>query len=286
MHVATTQYQFEILPSLNDAASKLEDLCKKAYNQKAQLLLLPEYAGMEFVWPFGKTFKENIDQFQKEGLEFYQSTLKVLANKYQLILVAGSLPIFDGAFYNRCYVASPKGDLFWQDKIRLTPLEGILGWLKGGNMLKLFTTDFGVFTICICYDSEFPELTSQAVFNGADLLLIPSYPESHHGANRVQVAARCRAMENQCFTVNAIALGKVVCDEFDKTAIGQAGVYTPIDKGFPADGILAMGKKSKHQMLTTDLDFKKQQMARLQGQVRNFADRQHPLPISIEQVVL
>lgn len=286
MRIATTQHHFEILPSLDDAAVKLEKICQSACDQNVQLLLLPEYAGMEFVWPLGKTFKENVDMFQNEGLEFYQNTLKILAHKYQLILAAGSLPVLDGEFYNRCYVVTPKGDLFWQDKVHLTPLEKKLSWLKSGSTLKLFTANFGSFAICICYDSEFPELATQAAFNGADLLLIPSYTESHHGANRVQIAARCRAMENQCFTANATAFGKVLCDEFDETAVGQAGVYTPIDRKFPEDGILSLGKKSECQMLIADLDFKNQQTIRLLGQVRNFADRQQHLTVNVESVIL
>lgn len=50
IRVATTQYKLEILPSIQDAAIKLEKMCEKASNQGAKLLLLPEYAGMEWIW--------------------------------------------------------------------------------------------------------------------------------------------------------------------------------------------------------------------------------------------
>lgn len=150
------------------------------------------------------------------------------AVKYQIILIAGSVPVLDGdKYYNRTYGATPSGELFWQDKIHLTPEEHSLDSMKSTDILKIFIAGFGTFAICICYDSEFPELTTQAMHSGADILLIPSYTDSLHGANRVHIAARCRAMENQCFTVNAAALGKVDCEEFDDLATGIAGILPP-----------------------------------------------------------
>ncbi|MBY0462805.1 MAG: hypothetical protein K2Q34_06460 [Alphaproteobacteria bacterium] len=287
IRVAAAQYKFEILPSIEDVAEKLEQTCRDARNGGADLLLLPEYAGMEWIWPHGKSFKENVQDFQKNGFQFYLENVAQLAIKYQLILIAGSLPVLENkAYYNRTYIANPKGELFWQDKIYLTPSELALGVLKGGDTLKLFKANFGTFAVCVCYDSEFPELVNKAIFNGVDILLIPSYTDSPHGANRVQVAARCRAMENQCFSINAVALGKVDCDEFCDLALGAAAIYTPIDIGFPEDGILANDLSSTHNLIFADLDLDAMSMTRLKGQVRNYEDRSNLKQTIIEKVEL
>lgn len=287
IRVATAQYKFEILPSIKEAAQKLEKTCQAASNGGAELLLLPEYASMEWIWLHGKSFKENVQDFQANGLQAYLASIIQLAVSNQFILIAGSLPVFhEECFYNRTYIATPKGELFWQDKIYLTPGEIDFGIIRGANTLKLFKADFGTFAVCICYDSEFPELVNQATFNGADIIMIPSYTDSAHGVSRVQVAARCRAMENQCFVINAVALGQVSCDEFTDLAMGTAAIYAPIDIGFPKDGILAIDQNQEHSLVFADLDLKKMCLVRAKGKVRNFNDRSNLKQITLEKIRL
>jgi predicted amidohydrolase len=268
MRVATTRYPLEIPRSRDQAYEKLREYCLKA--KGVNILVFPEYAGLEWAWSPGKNFYENVEFFQGSGLKDYQEALSELATAYQMIIIGGSLPVYDGHYYNRCYIAHPSGKLLFQDKIHLTPTEKALGWLKGSNVLKVFHTDFGNFSVCICYDSEFPELTSQAVFGGADVLFVPSYTDSNHGAHRVQVAARARAMENQCFTVTATCVGQVACDEFNSVATGDAGIFSPIDIGFPEDGII---EDTQDFMVFATLDIKQMTIIRSTGQVRNFCDR-------------
>ena len=236
MKIATTRYPLEIHESIDKAYRKIEEYYLKV--KGTDIVIFPEYAGLEWAWSQGKSFQENVEYFQNCNLKAYQEALVELASAYQMIIIGGSVPVYDAQYYNRCYIAQPSGKLSFQDKIHLTPSEKALGWLKGANVLKVFNTDFGSFSVCICYDSEFPELTSQEVFGEADVLFIPSYIDSNHGAYRIQVSARARAMENQCFTVTATCFGKVACDEFDGEATGNAGVFAPIDKGFPEDGII------------------------------------------------
>ena len=268
MRVATTRYPLEIHESIDKACRKIEEYCLKA--KGSDILVFPEYAGLEWVWPHGKSFQENVECFQNTGLKDYQEILVELATAYQMIIIGGSVPVYDGQYYNRCYIAQPSGRLSFQDKIHLTPPEKALGWLKGANILKIFNTDFGNFSVCICYDSEFPELTSQAAFGGADVLFIPSYTDSNHGAYRVQISARARSMENQFFAVTATCIGKVACDEFDGEATGNAGIFTPIDMGFPEDGII---EETQESIAFATLDIKHMAIIRSRGQVRNFYDR-------------
>lgn len=279
MRIATTRYPLKSHDSIDQAYEKLKVICENT--RDVDFLLLPEYAGMEWVWPYKKSFQENIEFFQTKGLELYKSALVELAKQYNMIIISGSVPVYDMQYYNRCYVAYPSGKLYWQDKICLTPSEKALGWLKGSDILKIFDSDFGKFGVCICYDSEFPELTSQSVFGGANVLFIPSYTDSIHGAQRVQIAARARAMENQCFTVTATCKGWVACDEFDGAATGEAGIFTPIDINFPENGILEETKNTP--VVMANLDIGLMLKIRSAGQVRNFQDRINLQPIQIQK---
>ncbi len=275
MHVATVKYALEIPSSVENAYKKLEKICKAT--KEADFLILPEYAGLEWVWLYKKNFYENVEIFQNSGLENYKKSLLELARNYNQIIIGGTLPVQDTQYYNRCYIAYPCGELKWQDKINLTPSEQSLGWLKCSNTINVFNSDFGDFSVCICYDSEFPELASKAVFAGANVIFIPSYTDSKHGAYRVQIAARARAMENQCFTITSTCEGKVNCDEFDGIAIGNAGIFTPVDNGFPEDGILEITENNFMASAVLDIDHLRK--IRLTGQVRNFENRINFQPI-------
>lgn len=283
MRVATTRYPLEIHDSREQASEKLDAICTQA--RGADFLVLPEYGGLEWVWPHKKSFKENVEFFQTSGLETYKSALLTLAQNNNMVIIGGSVPVHDTQYYNRCYVAYPSGKLSWQDKIYLTPSEKAVGWLKGSDTLKIFDSDFGKFGVCVCYDSEFPELTSQAIVGGgANVLFIPSYTDSAHGAQRIQIAARASAMENQCFTVTATCAGKVACDEFDGMATGDAGIFTPVDMGFPENGILEETKNVSIAVAT--LDIKLISQVRFCGQVRNFYDRTNLKPITLQKEIL
>ncbi|MEI7493413.1 MAG: nitrilase-related carbon-nitrogen hydrolase [Alphaproteobacteria bacterium] len=284
MRVATTRYPLEIHDSIDQAFERLKELCKKACN--VDFLVLPEYAGLEWVWPYKKSFQENVEFFQTSGIEAYKNALVELAKGHNMTIIGGSVPVYDTQYYNRCYVACPSGKLLWQDKIHLTPSEKALGWLNGSNTLKIFDSDFGKFGVCICYDSEFPELVSQLTFAGTDVLFIPSYTDSAHGAQRIHVAAHARAMENQCFAITATCTGKAIrgdfsCDEFDGIATGEAGIFTPIDAGFPESGILA--KTESNTLIMGDLDLELMLKVRFSGQVLNFSDRTNAQSILLEK---
>lgn len=280
MRIATTRYPLEIFASYDQAYEKLKINCMNA--KDADVILFPEYAGLEWVWGYKKSFYENVHHFQKHGLAAYKDALLELACICNITIIGGSVPVYDdGYYFNRCYIAHPTRKLLWQNKVNLTPSEKSLGWLNGGDTIKIFQSDFGSFSVCICYDSEFPEIVSHAVFNGADVVLIPSYTDSEHGAYRVQIAARARAMENQCFAVTATCTGKVDCDEFDGSATGDPGIFTPIDSGFPIDGILEKSRES--DIISANLDVSTMKRIRSEGQVHNFCDRINFKTINIEK---
>jgi predicted amidohydrolase len=54
--------------------------------------------------------------------------------------------------------------------------------------------------------------------------------------------------------------------------IGAAAIYTPVDYGFPDNGILAQGELNQAQWVYADLDLDRIAYIRDNGQVFNYRD--------------
>ncbi|HVV97719.1 MAG TPA: nitrilase-related carbon-nitrogen hydrolase, partial [Rhodanobacteraceae bacterium] len=154
--------------------------------------------------------------------------------------VAGTFLVDIGAgrYRNRAYFVSPDGKIAFQDKLTLTGFERSAGIIEPGDALKTFDTDFGRVAIDVCYDSEFPLYARAQVEAGARVILVPSCTDTEAGANRVRVGCQARALENQVYVACAVTAGEAAWSPALDVNTGTATIYTPIDRGFPPDGIL------------------------------------------------
>lgn len=273
MIIATSQYPFENLKNQNEYFQKITAHIEWVTQKGAKVVLFPEYAGMEWIWLFSGSFKNQCYQAQT-FLNDYLNFFSQLAIKYQCYIVSGSLFFqINEDFFNRSFIFSPSGAVGFQDKIHLTPSEKQLSFLKGGNEISVFQTKFGTMGIAICYDVEFPHYISHLIQSNCQLILVPSYTETKEGFYRVHIASRARAMENQCYVAHSCALGHVKCNYFDGLAQGQAGLFTPIDSDFPFDGIQAFATNEQKTWLNSEVNFTKIETVRKYGQVRNYQDQ-------------
>jgi predicted amidohydrolase len=104
---------------------------------------------------------------------------------------------------------------------------------------------------------------------GAWLILAPTCTDTAHGFSRVRIAARARAMENQCFVAVAPTVGEAPwCGALD-TNVGQAGIYGPVDRGFTASGIIAEGEMNEGGWVFAELNPASLDAVRQDGAVRN-----------------
>ena len=156
----------------------------------------------------------------------------------------------------------------------MTRFESELWQIDAGLPPSVFDTEFGRIGISICYDLEFPALPRAQVEAGAWLILAPSCTDSLAGFNRVQIAARARAMENQCFVALAPTVGSAHGIATLDENHGRAGVYGPVDRGFDDSGIVAEGEMDRQELLIVDLDSSRLDEVRANGAVRNHRD--HP----------
>jgi predicted amidohydrolase len=154
----------------------------------------------------------------------------------------------------------------------MTRFEAEQWGVEAGRDLAVFDTDLGRVAINICYDSEFPLFAREQVARGADLLLVPSCTDTLAGYHRVRIGCQARALENQCFVVQSPTVGECPWSEAVDHNTGAAAIYTPVDYGFPADGVLVQGQMNIPQWVFGEIDLTEIARIRREGQVFNYRD--------------
>jgi predicted amidohydrolase len=275
LRLGLLQYRIERLANVDALATKFERLIAEGASGGAQLLVVPEYVGMELApaltgrGPDPRAELEAICELQSVLLE----TMRDIARRYGVWLLAGALPWRENGWTRmRAAFIAPDGGVAVQEKHRNTRFEvGSLG-LDGGDWPRVFETPWGRIGVAICYDLEFPTLVRAQAEAGAWLILAPSCTDTLHGFNRVLIAARARALENQCFVAVAPTVGDAPWSATLDTNRGFAGVYGPVDEGFSADGVVAEGTLDADGWLFVDVESDRLAEARVQGAVRNLRD--------------
>jgi len=275
--IASAQYDISFFGVWSAYRNKVERWVNEAAGRDARILLFPEYASMELASLFSKDVYASLSlqlAAMQSVLDDYIDLYRTLALKHQCYIQSGTFPVHmpDNEYRNRAYLFMPNGDVDFQDKLMMTRFENEQWLIKRGNELKCFDTEFGKIAINICYDSEFPLLARQQVEAGASLILVPSCTDTLAGYHRVQIGCRARALENQCYVVQSPTVGKAPWSEAVDVNIGAAGIYTPVDRGFPDDGILAMGELNAVQWVFAEISLEACEKVRADGQVFNYRD--------------
>ncbi|MGZ4956903.1 MAG: amidohydrolase, partial [Methylobacter sp.] len=104
------------------------------------------------------------------------------------------------------------------------------------------------------------------------LILVPSCTDTLAGYHRVKIGCQARALENQCYVVQSTLVGDAPWSEAVDVNIGAAAIYTPVDRGFPDNGILAEGKLNAVQWVVAEVSLSACGTVREQGQVFNYRD--------------
>jgi predicted amidohydrolase len=115
-------------------------------------------------------------------------------------------------------------------------------------------------------------LARKQVEAGANLILVPSCTDARAGYHRVKIGCQARALENQCYVVQSPTVGNASWSEAVDVNIGAAGIYTPVDRGFPDDGILAIGELNAVQWVFAEISLDDCERVRTEGQVFNYRD--------------
>jgi predicted amidohydrolase len=202
------------------------------------------------------------------------AAMRDAAKRHHIWLQPGTLPMraADGRVINRAPLITPEGLIAFQDKRAMTRFETERWGVSQGADPNVFDTPWGRIGISICYDIEFPKHARVQVMAGAWLILTPSCTDSLAGFNRVHFSARARALENQCYVAITPTIGEAPWSAALDVNRGRAGVFGPMDRGFPADGILAEGRMDAPGWVFCTLDPSLIETVRRDGAVLNHRD--------------
>ena len=274
LKVAAAQYPIDRLDGWQAYEAKLAGWVEGAVAEGAQLLVFPEYGAMELASLFPEPVPGDllaqlpaVAALEGRVVELHRT----LARRHGVHILGASLPVEAGAerFHNRAWLYGPDGGTAYQDKIVMTRFEREDWGVSGGATLRLFDTALGRLGVCICYDVQFPLLARALVEAGAELILAPSVTETLHGYWRVRTGAQARALENQCYVVHAPVVGEAPWSPAVDVNRGAAAVYGPPDKGFPPDGVVAIGELDRPRWVHAELDLDFLAAVRTDGMVLN-----------------
>ena len=276
MKVAVAKYPIQAPADFAAFAERQAAVLGAAATQGARVAVLPEYLSLELAATFDAGTQADmhaslaaIQRHRDDWLALYAR----LAASLDMYVVAGTFLLAhgDGRYRNRCDVFTPQGAHLWQDKLQLTGFEKSLGVIEGGDALKVFDLD-GVRTgVAVCYDSEFPLPVRAQAEDGARLLLVPSCTDTDAGATRVRVGCLARALENRLFVAQSVTAGEAPWSPALDINTGEAAVFAPMDRGFPADGVVAQTTGDQVWAIA-ELDLDALDRSRADAQVANDRD--------------
>ncbi|WDY58956.1 carbon-nitrogen hydrolase family protein [Pseudomonas sp. PSKL.D1] len=273
--LAACQYAIELHETWDAYASHLEALCAEAVESGAELLLLPEYAGLVLSGQLPvhqrSDLKGSIAGIQPL-IEPWLALCERITRRWGVYLQPGSLPVLDpdGCYRNRAWLFGPEGLVGHQDKLMMTRFEREQWGIEAGQGLKVFDTALGRLGILICYDNEFPMLARHLAEAGADLILAPSCTDTVAGFYRVRIGAQARALENQIAVLQSPTVGVAPWSPALDENVGRAGLYVPPDHGMPGDGVVATSDElnpATSRWLVCEVDLEQVRRVRREGQV-------------------
>lgn len=274
LRLGLLQYPVERPAGIAAYAAKLDHWIGQA-KPRADLLVMPEYACVELGPALAGTEADEAAELRAmvAAADDVLAAMRAAALRHQVWLQPGSLPMRRGdAVVNRAPLIAPDGRLAFQDKLMMTRFERERWGVSPGEQPQVFATPWGLIGMSICYDAEFPKHVRAQVAAGAWLVLVPTCTDTLHGFNRVHFAARARALENQCFVAVAPTVGTAPWSAALDESRGAAGVFGPIDRGFPDNGVLAEGMADTAQWVFCTLDPADIEKVRRDGAVLNHRD--------------
>lgn len=271
--VAAAQYPIDRLESWEAYEAKLTGWVERAAGEGVRLAVFPEYGAMELAALDPDTMGDlsaSIDTVSAL-LPRVDALHAELAAKHGMHILAATAPRrdADGKARNTARLFAPNGRAGVQDKRVMTRFEREEWFIAGGEHLRLFDTALGRIGVTTCYDAEFPLIARALVEAGAEVLLAPSCTDALRGYWRVRIGAQARALEGQCYTVHAPLVGEAAWSPAVDVNRGAAGIYGPPDKGFPDDGVIALGTLDRPGWVFGEIDTALVAQVRADGAVLN-----------------
>ena len=240
----------------------IESLIQQSKAQDAELIVFPE----NFICFAAGKQRETAAQF-----EAIQQRLEQLAHRYQIWIVAGTLPcpfrpdgsiIQDGRVRTVSLCISPERTEARYDKIHLFDVQvgdAVGGYQESrffepGDEVVIAQTPFGKLGLMVCYDLRFPELSLMLRTKGANILTAPAAFTYTTGKLHWQLLLQARAMDSQCFVLGSAQQG---WHGEQRQTWGHAGITDSRGQ------LLQMIDTEGHGLVTSAFDLDEQNTIRL-----------------------
>ncbi|XP_056415269.1 omega-amidase NIT2 [Hyla sarda] len=256
----------------SDNLKRASELIKKAAQQGAQIVALPEC----FNSPYGtKFFPEYAEKIPGQSTQI----LSEVAKECGIYLIGGSIPEEDsGKLYNTCTVFGPDGTLLIKHrKIHLFDIDvpGKIRFqesetLSPGDSFSVFDTPFCKIGVGICYDIRFAELAQIYTKKGCQLLVYPGAFNMTTGPAHWELLQRARALDNQVYVATASPARD---DKASYVAWGHSTVVSPWGEIIAKAG-------ADETIISAEIDLK--YLAEIRQQIPIHTQRRHDL-YSVEE---
>ncbi len=203
--------------NIEENLAKAESLIHQAADMGVELVVLPE--AFTFL-STNHAQKQITGQQEKTVTGPVRSALSAMAKKYQLYIVAGTIPVCDNLQDPRPYAAcffydSTGQEISRYNKIHLFNVsvndkQGQYresAFYQPGKTITITDTIFGRIGFAVCYDLRFPEFFRILFQQQVDIIVLPSAFTQITGSAHWLTLLKARAIENQCFIIAANQTG-------------------------------------------------------------------------------
>lgn len=184
-------------------------LIAEAAKNQAKLIVLPEMFAV-----MGKTTADKVSVKEEYGAGKIQQFLSTQATVHQIWIVGGTIPIAcenqnkvraASIVYDHHGNAVARYDKIHLFDVTLSKTESYResDTTEPGSDIVVIDTPVGKLGLSVCYDIRFPELFTQLVKKGAEIIAIPAAFTVKTGEAHWQLLARSRAVENFCYVIGA-----------------------------------------------------------------------------------
>jgi predicted amidohydrolase len=291
-HKRIAAIQMNSTDSVSENLKTVEKLVRRASQNKAELIVLPE--NVAFI---GKNEKDKLLIAEEPGSGLIQDFFAKLALELKLWLVSGTIPLKaqeEQVFASSIVWNSSGQQVARYDKIHLFDVtvrsqdtenaenisyktnssnhssnkpQGLEYFesktIASGQDIVTVKSPMGKLGLSVCYDLRFPELYRKLVYDGAEILLVPSAFTAITGEAHWEPLLRARAIENFSYVIAPNQVGihangrasyghSMIIDPWgqilDMISEGEGVIYADIDLAYLTD-IRSSFPSLKHRKL-------------------------------------
>lgn len=272
MTVRVAAVNWKLRPIQSDGAfwNHGYEFIERANDDGAQLIVLPELFSLELLFLQPKLTEKKAPMYLAQYWDDMINWLSRMAQNSSMAIVGGShFHRTDEGIKNICPIAFPDGQVFLQEKNKLTVYERSDWELLPGHGVQPLPGRLGV---SICYDCEFPEGPRQLAEDGMLIHAVPAWTETRRGFQRVRWSSQARAIENQVFVIHSSLVGDIGREPIPES-YGTSAIIAPSIAPFPMEAILAESKLNEDDLIVAGLDIDALFASRNEGEVTNWHDR-------------